>query len=262
MGPTNAGRSPISPRSPAIRRTRRYGLGAGQPVGKPARRRNRGCRRPLQPRPHVAGPPQRHPGAEMRQRLRVERFRPRSCRSRHWHANPRHLRADQPMALGAAQSARGGNRNFDGRPADVPSRPAGYSSSLHDRHPGRKCCRRSAPSQRGLLPACSCRQPLPFPRSQRRHQPRRAVSARSNASAGCRAGSRLPRPVSCTMPSQAGIAWIVHQDVGKAAPDGASYSPAPGSTTRATAHSIPRASSRPIAGTPASASRSPACCST
>ena len=35
-----------------------------------------------------------------------------------------------------------------------------------------------------------------------------------------------------------------------------------GSTTRATARSIPRASSRPIAGIPASASRGPACCST
>src|SRR5882724_695979 len=72
----------------------------------------------------------------MRQCLRVERFRPRSCRRRYWHSNPGHLRADQPLALGSAQSARGGGRNFDGRAlpalpqADLPA----HSPSLHDRH--------------------------------------------------------------------------------------------------------------------------------
>ena len=58
---------------------------------------------------------QRHPGAEARRRLRLERFRPRACRGRHRHADHRHLRADQPVALGAAQSARRRHRDADRR---------------------------------------------------------------------------------------------------------------------------------------------------
>ena len=118
----------------------------GSPAESAARRRDRRRRRPRRARPHLAGSSQRHPGAEVRQRLRVERFRPRSCRRRHRHADHRHLRADQPVALGAAQSARRGDRNPDRRAlpalpqADLPA----HSSPLHARHPGRPGAARGA----------------------------------------------------------------------------------------------------------------------
>ena len=66
----SAGRSPISPSSPAISPRRACGLGAGQPGRGAARRRDRARRRRARARPHLARPAQRHPGAEMRQRLR------------------------------------------------------------------------------------------------------------------------------------------------------------------------------------------------
>ena len=55
---------------------------------------------------HRPGSAQRHPGAGRRQRRGIERFRPPACRRRHRHARHRDLRPDQPLALGAAQSAR------------------------------------------------------------------------------------------------------------------------------------------------------------
>ena len=143
---------------PETHRRRYFGLGAGQPGRGAARRRNRRRRGPGGARPHLARPPQRHPGAEVCRRLRVERLRPRPCRRRDRHADRRHLRADQPLALGAAQSARRGDRNPDRRAlpalpqAGLPSR----SSPLHARHPRRPGAARRRTRALGPDPGPAC----------------------------------------------------------------------------------------------------------
>ena len=69
----------------------------------------------------------------------LQRLRPAPRRGGHRHAVDRHFRPDQPLALGAAQSARRGDRAQDRRAvpalpqADLPVRPP----PLHARHPGR-----------------------------------------------------------------------------------------------------------------------------
>ena len=76
---------------------------------------------------------------KLRRRLRVERLRPRACRRRHRHADRRHLRPDQPLALGAAQSARRRHRDQDRRAlpalpqADLPARPSPLHASTSPR---------------------------------------------------------------------------------------------------------------------------------
>ncbi len=82
---------------------------------------------------------------KLAERLRVERLRTRACLGGDRHADRRHFRANQPVALGAAQSARRHHRNHDRRAlpalpqADLPLRP----SSLHERNPGRTSAARS-----------------------------------------------------------------------------------------------------------------------
>jgi len=97
-------------------------------------------------RPHRHRSARRRPRACERKRRGVERFRPSSCRRSAWYACDRHFRANQPMALGAAQSARRDHRNKirASLPA-VPQAglPAG-SSPLHDRdRAGRSFCGRA-----------------------------------------------------------------------------------------------------------------------
>ena len=73
------------------------------------------------------------------ERRGLERFRAAACRGRARHALDRHLRPDQPVALGAAQSDRRGGADRDATrlpalpQADLPQRP----SPLHARHRGR-----------------------------------------------------------------------------------------------------------------------------
>ena len=105
---------------------------------------------------------------KMRQRLRVERLRPRPCRRRDRHADRRHLRPDQPVALGAAQSARRGDRDHDRRAlpalpqADLPARPPPLHAST-SRRP--RCC-----------PPCSARLPT---RGRARYQRRGSTEPES-----------------------------------------------------------------------------------
>ena len=91
------------------------------------------------PRPDRSRLAQRHPGARRRPGRGLERLRPAACRGGNRHAVGRHLRPDKPVALGAAQSDRGGDR--DQERACLPALPqAGLpsrTSSLHARHPGR-----------------------------------------------------------------------------------------------------------------------------
>ena len=95
--------------------------------------------RPRRPRPDRHRPAQRHPGAGRRRRGGHQRFRADAYLGRDRHADHRHLRPDQPVALEAAQSGRGGDRDPDRRPlpslpqADLPD----AASSLHARYPVR-----------------------------------------------------------------------------------------------------------------------------
>ncbi len=106
-------------------------VGARQPARKPARRANRARGRSARARPHLERSAQRDPRAEARHRDRVERFRPGACVGGDRHADRRHFRADQPVALGAAQSARRHHR--DARPTchagRATSRPAGWCTT-------------------------------------------------------------------------------------------------------------------------------------
>ena len=83
---------------------------------------------------------------KLAQRGGVERFRPGARRRRDRHADRRHFRADQPVALGAAQSARRRDRDADRRAlpavpqADLPD----GASPLHARHPVEPGARRGA----------------------------------------------------------------------------------------------------------------------
>ena len=140
---------------------------------------------------------------KLRRRLRVERFRPRSCRRRDRHADHRHLRADQPVALGAAQSARRGDRNTDRRAlpalpqADLPAR----SPPLHARHPGRPgAARRAARAWAGHRPDS----PRPLPKraclTQRPHGPIRATKPSSLISAARSRRSSVHRPTANSSP--------------------------------------------------------------
>ena len=138
---------------------------------------------PHAPRPHLARSAQRHPGAQARARRRVERFRPGACRGGDRHADRRHFRPDQPVALGAAQSARRHHRDADRRAvpalpqADL---PAG-ASPLHARHPGEpsaaggaaRARRRSGASLTDAATASAQARRVPRPR--RRHQSRRRL---------------------------------------------------------------------------------------
>ena len=124
-------------RAPPQRRRRR-GLGAGRP-GRESRRRPKsppsGGARDLTGTRSARC----HPRARRRLGRGLQRFRAPACGGRCRHAVDRHFRPDQPMALGAAQSARG--RDRDHERAALPALPqAGLparSSSLHARHRAR-----------------------------------------------------------------------------------------------------------------------------
>ncbi len=110
----------------------------GSPAEAPLAAGDRRCRGSVRARPHLQRPSQCDPGAEGRQRLRLQRLRPGARLRRHRHADRGHLRADQRVALGAAQPARRHHRDAD-RCALPPVPQAGLplgASPLHARHPG------------------------------------------------------------------------------------------------------------------------------
>ena len=88
------------------------------------------CPAPV-PRSHRRRPAQRDPGAGGGRRRGLQRFRPAPRRGRPRHAVDRHFRPDQPVALGAAQSARRGDRAQDRacRAGPATSRPAGSATT-------------------------------------------------------------------------------------------------------------------------------------
>ena len=120
-------KDPTRPDAKAPRR-RFCGLDPGRPGRKGAGYRHR--RGHASPRPHRQRPARCHPGARLRRRGGLQRFRPAACRSRARHAVDRHIRPDQPLALGAAQSA--GRNHRDREPSSlagpVTNRSAGSST--------------------------------------------------------------------------------------------------------------------------------------
>ena len=86
------------------RQGRRIGLGAGRAERDGDRQADRRGRRQPRARSHRQRPAQRHPGAGGRRRFRHQRFRPDACVGGDRHADRRHFRPDQPVALAAAQS--------------------------------------------------------------------------------------------------------------------------------------------------------------
>ena len=109
----------------------------GGPGEKVHRHRNR--RRGRRARPHRHRFARCHHRARRRVGCGLQRFRAPACGSRYRHAFDRNFRPDQSMALGAAQSA--GGRDRDRKRAALPALPqAGLparSSSLHARHRAR-----------------------------------------------------------------------------------------------------------------------------
>ncbi len=113
------------------------GLGTRRSRREAISRRNR--RRYRSPRSDRHRSARRHSGAGRGHRGGVERFRSGSRRGGGRHAVDRHIRADQPLALGSAQSAGRHHRNH--HPPALPALPqAGLPArppSLHARHPAR-----------------------------------------------------------------------------------------------------------------------------
>ena len=117
--PRSAGRARLCRAGPPPSGRRPRGLGVGRSrrkaAGRRDRRRQRGAR---SDRPRSA---RRHSGARRRLRRGIERFRPPPRRRGARHSLDRDFRPDQPMALGAAQSARRDRRD---QRATLPAGPA------------------------------------------------------------------------------------------------------------------------------------------
>ena len=120
----------------------------GGPGEKVHRHRNR--RRGRRARPHRHRSARCHHRARRRLGCGLEQFRPPACGGCYRHAFDRNFRPDQSMALGAAQSA--GGRDRDRKRAALPALPqAGLparASSLHARHRARSGSDRRARSAR------------------------------------------------------------------------------------------------------------------
>ena len=138
-----------------------------------------------------------------------QRFRTGACRGRDRHANHRHFRADQPAALGAAQSARRHHR--DRRPSALPTLPqadlpAG-APPLHARHSAGQVMpavrERSADRSRRLRqpPRLAPQPARPLPEARLACEP---GDRHGRSAPGCRSGpsssaparrSTAPRPI-------------------------------------------------------------------
>ena len=149
-------------------------------------------RRPAGARSHRHRSAQRDPGARGSGCRGLERLRAAACRGRARHADDRHFRADQPVALGAAQSDRRGRADASEArlpavpQADLPHRP----SPLHARHLGRA-------GARGRRSARS---------AQARARPRTAI--RSTAARTSSTGGIAPSaPTISILPAPSGPCW-------------------------------------------------------